>query len=380
MRLLTNSNPGRRRHQRQRQPHNAIPFLTTALLATTTLAQVVQDTWTFPKGPDLATTINVGQKIRIGWTSSLQDWFPAYCPGCLKTAADLYITSVGISGQLPFKHKVASKIDVTSDFSIEWTVSLPDNEVSCQSCGSWAFRFMADDANGEVASNVFSVKPARPGSSSSDTTTATTLSTVASTTTVNTSTQQTGVPVAVPTQTAPGNAPVNSPSSPSNNNGDNSSSSNNDQAPSTGLSTGAKAGLGVGVALGAIVLVLMGWFLANWHKKRTAAKTDEDFLTTYLEVRQGRTSRTGASSPLSSGPPRHRPLSDFMLDKSAKEKWDPSETFASGATSPGVPPSATNASVRSHGSSAVPDFLGVAAPRTPDSPSFELLPRSGPRS
>lgn len=115
--------------------HNALSFALTTLFAATALAEVVQDTWTFPKGPDYGTTINVGQKITISWTNALQNWFPAYCPGCLKTSADLYITSVGISGQLPFKHKVASKIDVTSDLSVDWTVDLPENEVSCQSCG-----------------------------------------------------------------------------------------------------------------------------------------------------------------------------------------------------------------------------------------------------
>jgi hypothetical protein len=72
------------------------------------LADEVQDSWTFPQSPDYTTTINVGQEITIGWTAKLQTWFPAYCPGCLLASANLYITSVGISGQLPFKHLIAS--------------------------------------------------------------------------------------------------------------------------------------------------------------------------------------------------------------------------------------------------------------------------------
>ena len=71
-------------------------------------AEIVQDDWTFPQSPEYATTIEIGQQITIGWTADLQTWFPADCPGCVPTSANLYITSVGISGQLPFKHKIAS--------------------------------------------------------------------------------------------------------------------------------------------------------------------------------------------------------------------------------------------------------------------------------
>lgn len=144
--------------------------------------------------------------------------------------------------------------------------------------------------------------------------------------------------------------------------------------------------MGVGAALGAIVLVLAGWFLAAWHKKRHAAKTDEDFMTTYLEVRQGRTSRAGlgdgAISP--TGGAKHRPLADFIPDKDSREKWDPSDTFykpSGGAGSSGevtlAVPSATTVSVRSRGS--VQDFMGGVNPSTPDRASFELLPKSARR-
>jgi len=142
--------------------------------------------------------------------------------------------------------------------------------------------------------------------------------------------------------------------------------------------------MGVGAALGAIVLVLAGWFLAAWHKKRHAAKTDEDFMTTYLEVRQGRTSRAGlgggAISP--SAGAKHRPLADFIPDKDSKEKWDPSDTFykpgggaggSSGEVTLAMPSTAT-VSVRSQAS--VQDFMGGVNPSTPDRASFELLPKS----
>lgn len=81
-----------------------------SLLLLIVFAEQLQDSWTFPQTPDRATTIEVGQQITIAWTAKLQTWFPAYCPGCVPTSANLYITSVGISGQVPFKHQVASML------------------------------------------------------------------------------------------------------------------------------------------------------------------------------------------------------------------------------------------------------------------------------
>ncbi|KAJ1322885.1 cell wall integrity and stress response component [Microdochium nivale] len=359
-----------------------LPIAALLLLATTHVAaQTVQDLWTFPKGPDVSTIINVNQKVKIGWTADLAKRFSDNCPGCLPTAANLYITSYGISGQLPFKHQIASKVDVTSDLSIEWTVSLPETEVSCQGCGSWVFRFMADGSAGDVSSAVFLVKPARPGSSP-DTTTAATSSAAQSTT--STSTPPTNVPIVaapIPTSQPPSSSSSTAPPS------------NSDAAPPPpGMSAAAKAGMGVGVAAGAILLFLLGWFLASWYKRRRAAEAEDGvrdvIATTYLEVAPGgltsRMSRSGAASPSIAGPlavtPRHRPL--VIPGTGADEKggggggnWDPKDSFYKPPVA-STTTTATAVSVRSQGS--VPDFLGM--PHTPDSPSFELLPRSGPRS
>lgn len=358
---------------------NSLPAtLLLMILATAQVAaQTVQDLWTFPRGPDLSTTINVGSKITIGWTKDLPRRFSDNCPGCLPTSANLYITSYGISGQLPFKHKIASKIDVTSDLSVDWTVSLPENEVSCQGCGAWAFRFMADDSNGDVSSSVFSVKPARPGSNSDTSTTTTPTSTTISQSTANTSNPQTtNTPVAVaPIPTSQPASNTNPGSTPADNN-----TNNNQPVPSGGMSTAAKAGAGVGGALGAILLVLLGWFLSGWYKRRKSHDTEEGIrdviATTYLEVKPGgQTSRTaGRNGAISPSGPRHKPLSDFIPGSDeGKGNWDPNETFYKPAAS------TTTATVSVRSQTSVPDFLGMPPP-TPDSPSFELLPRSGPRS
>jgi hypothetical protein len=103
-------------------PKQLLSLLLVLLAATTSLVSAeVTDEWTFPKASDRAATLELGKDITIGWTPKLQTWWPAYCPGCDPKSANLYITSVGISGQLPFKHKIASTFNglCTPSFALE---------------------------------------------------------------------------------------------------------------------------------------------------------------------------------------------------------------------------------------------------------------------
>lgn len=58
----------------------------------------VQDEWSNPKSPDYYTTFVLGQTYTIKWSSGLESAFPALCPECDATSANLWIMETGSSG------------------------------------------------------------------------------------------------------------------------------------------------------------------------------------------------------------------------------------------------------------------------------------------
>ncbi|KAH8674183.1 hypothetical protein BX600DRAFT_457156 [Xylariales sp. PMI_506] len=262
-------------------------------------AETAQEDWTFPQSPDYATTIEIGQEITIGWTTNLQTWFSAYCPGCVLTSANLYITSVGISGITPYTHQIASGIDVTSELSLNWTSTLPLSEYSCNGCNAWAFVFMQDGINGDVSSSTFYVMAAGSDSTTSSTATTSTTTTAPSVASFTTIVTLTSSPTSTTTSTASTPSAISS-------------------APeqTTGLGVGAKAGIGIGAALGALGLVALGWFLRSKGSSSAAGAGATKLSPTRSEF--GNT-------------PRHRPLADFLSsrasDAASSPGWDPADTF-----------------------------------------------------
>ena len=65
-----------------------------ALLLTPTgsLAQSVQDDWTFPESPDYSSTLISGQKYTIAWAPALRNNYGAYCSSCDVSNVDLLVT------------------------------------------------------------------------------------------------------------------------------------------------------------------------------------------------------------------------------------------------------------------------------------------------
>ena len=67
-------------------------FITFLLAPTGSLAQSVQDDWTFPESPDYSSTLISGHNYTIAWTPALRNNFDTYCSSCDVSNVDLLAT------------------------------------------------------------------------------------------------------------------------------------------------------------------------------------------------------------------------------------------------------------------------------------------------
>ncbi|KAI0185464.1 hypothetical protein EV127DRAFT_412177 [Xylaria flabelliformis] len=158
------------------------------------------------------------KKYRVQWTSALQNWFDYYCPHCIPTSVDLWVTD---SSNHKY-HKIAS-----------WTATVPAAELS--NFSTWILQFVP---NGEdpsliseqVSSCLFIINhPDAPSSSGGS---------------ISSPTPSSTMPVSTNSTTI---TPL----------------------PNSGLTTGARAGIGAGIGAGAIVVFTLGWCLARYHGKKS---------------------------------------------------------------------------------------------------------------
>ncbi|KAI1376197.1 hypothetical protein F4677DRAFT_445454 [Hypoxylon crocopeplum] len=97
------------------------------------LAQTVQDSWTFPESPDYSSTLVSGNNYSIKWTPALQDAFDT----------------------------VGEGVDVKTTFTYPWTVNIPSSELD--DTPEWVFRFVPSRSLSsfqQISSSIFLISGA----------------------------------------------------------------------------------------------------------------------------------------------------------------------------------------------------------------------------
>ncbi|KAI0550608.1 hypothetical protein F4679DRAFT_594533 [Xylaria curta] len=216
-----------------------IPILALFLLTPVCMAAAMQDDRVFPQKTDNSTILQLGRKYKVQWPSALQDWFYNYCPDCIPTSVDLWVTD---SFNHKY-HKIASSVDVTSTLSISWIATVPATELS--NFRTWILQFVPNEedprsTSDQIYSSILIITdPGAPSSSVSVSS-----PTLSSTTPASTN----------PTTTSNANTPTETTMAP---------------LPNSELTTGAKAGIGVGIGAGAVVVFTLGWCLAHYYGRKS---------------------------------------------------------------------------------------------------------------
>ncbi|KAI1321919.1 hypothetical protein F5Y16DRAFT_405002 [Xylariaceae sp. FL0255] len=228
-------------------------------------AQSVQDDWQSPASGEIWHT---GQSYKISWDSNLYTWFGDYCPSCDTANVDLWAT-----GTQDNYYKIASGINVHTTLLYDWTIP------SSYAADEWALRFIPSGVNWknedeQISSNLFYTE-------NSSTTTSSSASPMTSGSAPPTTGSSSLTTTSATTSSTPSGTTTMGPSTPAQSNSTNSTStSSSGTTQASKLSTGAQAGIGVGAGVGALLLIALGFLLADRRRQHKREVAPQELMAT----------------------------------------------------------------------------------------------------